>query len=340
MTTQIRLFSFPLLSLVGALVSALAVTSPAREARAAPPDEELPMLAPRLDHLDDPPPEEGWPPRAPLPAAGALEIALEAGVAQIQGGDHAVQAMLLASVPLERIARPFIGQRAGASPGPALPARPAPAPRASAPSAPIADGAAPRAAPSPSPAPPAQPTTPDDGPPPAPPPSARVTPELARGAVAAALRRAGLADPEARLDALASRARASALVPELRLRVARELEQAQSLAPTEYDPARTTATGGASLWLEARATWRLDRAVFADEEITLERLRRERADAQRRLTDRVLALLFAWQRARTREADPARTPEERLDATLDAIEAEATLDILTDGWFTRRSAPP
>jgi hypothetical protein len=167
-----------------------------------------------------------------------------------------------------------------------------------------------------------------------------LTPQATRAAVRAALARARLADPEARIDALAGRARAATLLPELRIRVARELEQGQTLSPTEYDPARTTATGGASWWFEARAAWRLDRLVFADEEVALERLRRERADAQRKLVDRVLELLFAWQRARAREADPERKPEERLDATLDAVEAEIALDVLTDGWFTRWRASP
>ncbi|HSN98705.1 MAG TPA: hypothetical protein VLS89_10490, partial [Candidatus Nanopelagicales bacterium] len=134
----------------------------------------------------------------------------------------------------------------------------------------------------------------------------------------------------------ASRARASALLPELRLRVARELQQEQRVAPTDDDPLRTTASGGASFWLEARATWRLDRVVFSDDEVALERLRRERAEAQRRLMDRVLELLFAWQRAGAREADPGLSPEERVEATLAALEAEATLDVLTGGWFTRR----
>jgi hypothetical protein len=107
------------------------------------------------------------------------------------------------------------------------------------------------------------------------------------------------------------------------------------LSPTEYDPARITASGGVSLWLEARATWRLDRLVFADEEVALERTRSQREEAQAKLTERVLDLLFTWQRALVREADAAASPEEHLSATLKKIEAEVELDILTAGWFTR-----
>ncbi|AKT42807.1 hypothetical protein [Chondromyces crocatus] len=163
-----------------------------------------------------------------------------------------------------------------------------------------------------------------------------VTPQLARATVEAALRRARLSDVEGPLDALGARARAAALLPELRLRVARELAEEQRFAPTASDPERMTARGGASFWLEARAMWRLDRVVFSDDEVALERLRRERAESQRKLIERVLDLLFTWQRARTRVASSLGTSPEHLDATLAAIEAEAALDVLTDGWFSRQ----
>jgi hypothetical protein len=95
-----------------------------------------------------------------------------------------------------------------------------------------------------------------------------------------------------------------------------------------------TASGGASLWLEARATFRLDRLVFADEEIALERLREDRAVARQKLVDRVLDALFAWQRALVVRDDPSRDPEERARAAVTAIEAEATLDVVTGGWMS------
>ena len=162
-----------------------------------------------------------------------------------------------------------------------------------------------------------------------------VTPQIARAAVNAALRSAHLEAPEQRLDALASRARASALLPELRVRATRLVDEAQNLSPTEYDSARTTASGGESIWLEARATWRLDRLVFADEEIALERLRNDRAEAQTKVTARTLELLFTWQRATAQEADTAKSPEDHLTAALKVIECEASLDVITGGWFTK-----
>jgi hypothetical protein len=153
--------------------------------------------------------------------------------------------------------------------------------------------------------------------------------------VEAALQREKLVDPDARIDALASRARTAALLPELRLRASRSVDEGQTLSPTEYDPARVTASGSVSLWLEARATWRLDRLLFADEEVALERAKSQRAEAQAKLIERVLGLLFTWQRAVAREDDAAAPPEEHLAAALKRIEAEVELDILTAGWFTR-----
>ena len=138
-----------------------------------------------------------------------------------------------------------------------------------------------------------------------------------------------------------TRARHSAGLPELRLRVMRTVDDGQTLSPTSYDPTRIVAVDAVRFWLEARATWRLDRLLFAEEEVALERMRHERTEAQTRLTKEVLKLLFDWQRALARGDDPTLPPEDHLSAQLKAIEAEAELDLLTDGWFTRwRAAQP
>ena len=50
----------------------------------------------------------------------------------------------------------------------------------------------------------------------------------------------------------------------------------------------------------------------------------------------MLAALFAWQRALVKAADTSLLPNERTLAELDALEAEATLDVLTGGWFSKR----
>lgn len=162
-----------------------------------------------------------------------------------------------------------------------------------------------------------------------------VSPEVARGAVDAALRKAKLVDGDAKVDDMQSRARVSALLPELRVRVARRTDDGQNVVPTEYDPLRSTSSAVTTLLVEGRATWRLDRLAFAEDEVALERVRSERAEARLHLTTRILGELFAWQRARAALEEPNASSEERLAAALKILETEATLDVLTDGWFGR-----
>jgi hypothetical protein len=111
-----------------------------------------------------------------------------------------------------------------------------------------------------------------------------------------------------RIDSIIARSRASALLPETRVRAMRLFTDAQHttlLATTDatnyYDAI------GANLVLEARLTWRLDRLVYAGDEPTLERARLERQEARSRLGTRTLEALFAWERAPRR----ARSRAER-----------------------------
>jgi hypothetical protein len=129
-------------------------------------------------------------------------------------------------------------------------------------------------------------------------------------------------------------------LPELVLRAARSTDQTLRLSPTATDAAvyDYTQTGGADLLLEARATWTLDRLVFADEELGVERLRLDHARSEAQLVDRIVALVFDWERARQVLATPDAEPEARLKAELDELQAEATLDVLTDGWFSAELA--
>jgi hypothetical protein len=188
----------------------------------------------------------------------------------------------------------------------------------------------------PSPAPPASPT---DAPEPSP--KTEVSPTLARACVRAALRASGLGVDDARLDGIVARSRASASLPELRLRVMRvltdndKLETAQVTDSLYYQ----TLTGG--LTLEARMTWRLDRLLYADDEPTMERVRMERVDARQRLATRVLDALFQWQRARLDAASSEAGSKDERDARMRVAEAAATLDVLTAGWFAlQNSARP
>ncbi len=280
------------------------------------------------------------------PSGAPLWIALETQAVQRSAGASGFAAMLVLGLPLDRLApRPRARAAIAEAPAPgAEPRAPAPKPAPAriplelkpSPRMPLELKPSPRPprgeAPLPAPPPKLAPAGDDAAPPPLRIPAA-VTPAVARAAVNAALRRAQLVDPAAQIDALAGRAHRAALLPELRLRVSRTMDEGQTLSPTEYDPTRRTATGGTSLWLEARATWRLDRLLFADEELAFERLREHRAEQQARLSARVLERLFLWQKATALAEDPAASPEENLAARLHALEAEAELGLLTGGWF-------
>jgi hypothetical protein len=157
---------------------------------------------------------------------------------------------------------------------------------------------------------------------------------LMRATLRAALRAAGFRAGERRLDSLSDRARASAALPELRLRGARGIDYSRKLSPTTTDPYKYSEEGAADLLLEARLAWKLDRLLFADEEIAIERLRGDRAAARQKLVARVLEALFRWERARLARADPELSPAERDLAELRINEAELWLDVLTGGAFS------
>jgi hypothetical protein len=201
--------------------------------------------------------------------------------------------------------------------------------------------------------PPLGPVLPPAAPAPAPPgpailapaPAARVVelvpPAFARDCVSAALQASGLGVDDARIDALVSRARESAWLPETRMRAMRlwdSANNATTLATT--DTANFYDAVGANLVLELRLTWRLDRLLYAGDEGTLERVRLERLDARTRLATRTLEVLFTWERATLEARQATSGSPEELGARLRASEAQATLDVLTAGWFSARTLTP
>ena len=193
----------------------------------------------------------------------------------------------------------------------------------------------PRAAPPPPPPPP---------PPPAPPPPPRVEPvppRLARDCVAVALRTSGLGVDDRSLDALMSRARESAWLPETRMRAMRLWTDANHVTTAATtDTASFYDSLGANFMLELRLTWRFERLLYSGDEPSIERVRLERQDARSRVATHVLEVLFAWQRARLAESDAPAASRELEEAHLRVAEAQATLDVLTGGWFTARAEPP
>jgi hypothetical protein len=184
----------------------------------------------------------------------------------------------------------------------------------------------------------------DPGPPPAPTPHQAHLPDgraalanarLARALVAEAHRVQGSAAELRRLDAMASRSRAAASLPEVRLGAGTASDESMRLTPTVSDPARFTRDGGRDVWLEARLTWRLDSAIFSRDEVAIMRLRAQRQEDSSRLAREVLEALVEWRKADLVQHSPLALPEERDAASIRQFGAVARLDVLTDGWFSR-----
>jgi hypothetical protein len=169
----------------------------------------------------------------------------------------------------------------------------------------------------------------------------RVPPSLARACVSAALRASGLGTSDASIDALVARSRASAWLPDANVRAMRLLvEGAHETTLASTDGTNYYEMIGSHLVLELSLTWRLGHLVYAGDEPSVERLRLERLEARTRLTNRTLEALFDWQRALLDSEEALSGSEQELQARERASEARATLDVLTDGWFSRRGEPP
>ncbi len=166
--------------------------------------------------------------------------------------------------------------------------------------------------------------------------------EDASAALAAGMDREGFALVALELGDLRQRARRSAALPQLRLRAMRLTNESAAMMPTSYDPFRQTISGGASLWLEARATWNLDRAVFAPEELRIATLERELRATKERAERRILDTLYGWQAAVAERLDPSASFRECRLAHIKELQLGAELERLTGGWFTRFRAerPP
>lgn len=166
----------------------------------------------------------------------------------------------------------------------------------------------------------------------------RIDPRLARGTVLAALRSAGIVSSDDDLEAVARRARWSALLPELRLGATQVADERASNTetgtrePTMYDSITARSQ------LEARATFRLDRLLYGGDEPQLERLKQEQREHRLRVVFKVLELLVQWQRGKVAVAQAPPEGTERQEAELRLFESELALDVLTDGWFTAAQA--
>lgn len=168
-----------------------------------------------------------------------------------------------------------------------------------------------------------------------------VTHDVAKNMVAAALRASGLGTNDDEVESMLARSHSSALLPELHLRAARRVDdEIYSNEPT--GPSSYAFPDRVETLFEARLTWHLERLVYSNEEPALERLRIERLETRARITAHVLSVLAEWQRAWVDlHTLPADAPAS-LDATMRSNDAEATLDVITAGWFSRwrARAPP
>ena len=130
------------------------------------------------------------------------------------------------------------------------------------------------------------------------------------------------------------------MLPEARLRYTQWVDDRVSLGgEVGDDTPRAYTSQGTRTAYEARLTWKLDRLVFADEETAVERMRYEQEIARLRVAGQALEALFAWQRAVIDEREASRAdPDSRevLDARIRVAEAEATLDVVTAGFWSAR----
>jgi hypothetical protein len=155
---------------------------------------------------------------------------------------------------------------------------------------------------------------------------------LARACVVAAWQASGLGEDDARLDATIARSTRSALLPEVTMR-ALELwsDASHTTVVTSTDSASLYDALGNHVSVEVRLTWRLERLLYVGDEAALERIRLERHEARSRLATRTLEALFAWARARVDARESVPGSRESLEAGMRALEASATLDVLTGG---------
>ncbi|MDF3066082.1 MAG: hypothetical protein K0R38_1683 [Polyangiaceae bacterium] len=158
-----------------------------------------------------------------------------------------------------------------------------------------------------------------------------------RQATAVALSVVHTAAERRRLDSLASRARSSALLPELRFRVLRNSDKALRWIPSGDDPYRITQADGTGLVLEGSMSFRLDRLVFASEELAVERLRQDAGAARLKLESRVVETLLGLFRARELSCADDGNPPDRAPRVLDVLQLFADLDALTAGWFSEQA---
>ncbi|HEY1956095.1 MAG TPA: hypothetical protein VGH28_10785 [Polyangiaceae bacterium] len=160
--------------------------------------------------------------------------------------------------------------------------------------------------------------------------------DIARDAARIAIRTAGLDATDSAVDGLASRARWSALLPELHVAVKDSSGGMHDYVTTTG--AVTSSYFGPSYEVDGTLVFHLERLAYSGQEARLERLRLERIQARERVTQRVIEEIARWSKATAEEHDSPDGTELHADATARRVSAQMALDVWTDGWFSARLA--
>jgi hypothetical protein len=156
--------------------------------------------------------------------------------------------------------------------------------------------------------------------------------DVAQRAARIALKTVGLPESDGEVEHLAARARASALLPEVRV-----MAKGTSAGTRDYisdTGTLTTSYFGPSYTIEGSLTFHLERLVYSGQEARLERLRLERIEARTRITQRVIDELSRWSKATAEERDSPDGTEQHAEATARRVSAQMALDVWTAGWFS------
>jgi hypothetical protein len=156
--------------------------------------------------------------------------------------------------------------------------------------------------------------------------------DVAQRAARIAVKTAGLTESDAEIERMATRARASALLPEVRV-----MAKGISAGPRDYiSDTGTVATSyfGPSYSIEGSLTFHFERLAYSGQEARLERLRLERIEARARITQRVIDEIARWSKATAEERDSPDGTDQKADATARRVAAQMALDVWTAGWFS------
>lgn len=150
----------------------------------------------------------------------------------------------------------------------------------------------------------------------------------------AALRASGL---QSRRDrAWAARARMSAVLPQVTLRVSRDVARDKGRSRSSTGTERLDIDVNRDSLLEARAVWNLDRLVFDSVELSAARAALSESRERANLAAQVVALYYERRRAQLALIwQPPTTDAGRLESELAIREFTAALDALTDGEFSK-----